>query len=130
MSQFIGKGENKTEYILQRIFPSAEIFPQYPLQGLIHKNDFDWLDPEVKKHKFDFFVKIHRKRNFVVEVNYKHKEKAAAKYRKIFGPELKKVNIGFVNINDWDCMTLFKPKMHFQDFIDVCNALITSEIKY
>jgi hypothetical protein len=129
MSQYIGKGEDEVADMLAIIFGAVNVFTQWPIEKLIHKNDFDWLDPVYKKHKFDFYVKRPGRNDFVVEVNYKHGERAAEKYSDIFEPELKKVNIDFVNINDWDCKTLFKLRRSFQDWVDFFNAFVSAEIK-
>ncbi len=129
MSQFIGKGENKVVDMLAVIFGAVNVFAQYPLKGLIPSSVFEWLDPVYQKHKFDFYVIRPGKRNFVVEVNYKHGDITDSKYNKIFEPTLKKENIDFVNVHDNECKTIFKPKESWNDWIDLMNALILSKIK-
>jgi hypothetical protein len=136
MSQFIGRGEVKTEFILGFFFGVENVVAQVPISRLVSPALWEWYDPELQKHKFDFYVLRKSKveeipdRNFAVEVNFEHGEKITAKYRKILVPDLKENNIEFLNINDWDCLSLFKKKpLTWQDYIDVLEALKVSEIK-
>ena len=70
----------------------------------------------------------------VIEVNYGHKEKAAIKWSKIFGPALKKTHKTAVTIDDYDCTHLFQKgpnghKMTWDDYIDVINQLKKCGVK-
>jgi len=134
--QYIGRGEEIVKEILQRIFPSCVIYSQQPIKKLINKSDFDILDSEVQKHKFDFAVDWPQQmRTLIVEVNYKHKEKAAKKWNDIFVPLLKKYFYIPVSIDDYDCENLFKlnskneHKLSLDDFIDVINQLKKAGVK-
>jgi len=72
----------------------------------------------------------------VVEVNYKHGEKAAEKWRNIFDPMLKRHGHETLLVHDYECDYLFKPQDYtkhissWDDVIDVCNALKTQKIKF
>ena len=108
-NKFIGRAEPEVFKILQEIFPNTLIVPQFPLRKLIPYSWYNELDDEIKKHKFDFIV--YTKKLLVIEVNFKHGEKAAKKWRQIFAPmikELKNPGAIAVTINDYECLTLFK----------------------
>lgn len=130
MSQFIGRAEPQVLKILQEIFPDILIIPQYPIRKLIPYSWYNGLNDETKKHKFDFIVCA--KDWLVVEVNYKHGEKAAKKWSNIFAPmirELKNPSAIPVTIDDYNCRTLFKhtkestKKLRESDYQDVIDAL-------
>jgi len=129
-NKFIGRAEPEVFKILKKVFPNTLIIPQFPLRKLIPYSWYNELDEEVQKHKFDFIV--YTKDLLVIEVNYKHGEKAAKKWRQIFAPMIKKLkNPGAipVTINDYECLTLFKhtktnhTKLRKSDYTDVINAL-------
>ena len=127
-NQFIGRGESVVGFVLQRIFLSGTIYSQKPIKKLIKKIDFNQLDSEFQKHKFDFYV-IGPNGSLVIEVNYKHGEKAAKKWNNVFVPLLQKNGHKIVTIDDYDCENIFKfdsdkqHKISWKDFIDVINAL-------
>jgi len=90
------------KHILFRIIPCVGVEMQVPILKLMP--GLQGYDQEILNHKFDVVVRrfeIHR--DIVVEVNYKHKEKAAMKYRLIFAPLLKSNGYDFVTIDDYDC---------------------------
>lgn len=127
---FIGRAEPEVEHILKKLF-DTRIVSQLPLKSLIPKSVFDSLDEEIQKHKFDLYL---YDQHMVVEVNYKHKEKAARKWRTIFEPLLRKYNIKTLTIHDYECESLFEPAdyskhvLSWDDIIDVINALKTQNI--
>jgi len=128
MTKFVGRGEGTVGHILQHVFQTKPI-PQCPIENLIPFGVWSWLDPEVRKHKFDFYI-LNKK--IAVEVNYKHKEKAAKKYRQVFEPILKDHGIKLVQIHDYECPHLFKDKEHpidVQDWQEVIQSLRTAGIK-
>lgn len=127
---YIGRAEPEVFKILSEIYPNTLIIPQYPLQKLIPASWYNGLSEETKKHKFDFVVCT--KNWLVVEVNFKHKEKAAKKWRQIFAPmicELYNPIAIPVPIKDYECLTLFKhtktnhKPLIKQDYQDVITAL-------
>lgn len=127
-SNYIGRGEPEVEKVLQALFPDARIFSQVPIESLIKDKEFAELSDEVKKHKFDFAV--HTPTNtIVVEVNYKHGEKAAKKWQHIFVDLL--VDNGHlpVTIEDYNCEYLFTKskrlthKKPWGPYIDVIREL-------
>lgn len=134
---FIGRAEPEVELILSRLLDAKLIKTQVPLRSLINDSEYFTLNEEVQKHKFDMIIYRHsRDPIIVVEVNYKHKEKAAKKWRTIFEPMLKKYGHETLTINDYECDHLFKPQdyskhqLTWDDTIDVCNALKLSNISF
>lgn len=127
MSDFIGRGENETKKILQALFPKATISAQVPIEKLINPIDFEQLDEEFQKHKCDL-VLYNGPNIIVIEVNYKHKEKAAKKWT-IFEKLLKKAERIPITINDYNCEYLFsdsarlKKKMPWGSHYDIIREL-------
>lgn len=125
---FIGRGEEEVKNVLQALFPKAKIEAQVPIEKLISSNDYRFLDQEIKNHKFDLVVYLGRS-TLVVEVNYKHKEKAAKKWSNIFVRNL--INSGKIpiTIDDYNCDYLFSDSKRLKNnkkwgvFIDVINEL-------
>lgn len=131
MSQFIGRGEKKTKKIMEKLFPGSVIIPQYKFTLIITTAEFEFYDQEKLNHKFDFYVKPTGQWPFIIEVNYKHKEKAAINWDKIFCPVLRDHGITPVTIRDWDSLSLFngKEKITYLDYWDVLNALKIAGVK-
>jgi len=131
---FTGRAERETEIILNQLLHPTTIKPQVPLSALISSEEFNLYDEEIQKHKFDLVVDMSNY-SIIVEVNYKHKEKAAKKWRTIFEPLLEKNNYKTLVINDYDCDTLFKPqdytkhRITWDDFVDIINALKLTNIQ-
>lgn len=127
---YIGRAEPEVFQILSEIYPDTLIIPQHPIQKLIPYSWYNGLSQENKQHKFDFVV--FTKTLLVVEVNFKHKEKAAIKWRRIFAPmieELTNPKAIPVPIKDYESLTLFKhtktnhKPLIKQDYQDVLMAL-------
>lgn len=133
---FIGRAEPEVKFILNRLLAPKIILEQVLLYYLIPKSEYEILDKEIKQHKFDLVVHKQDGKKIVVEVNYKHKEKAAKKWRIIFEPMLQKYGHETLTIKDYECESLFKPldyskhKLSWDDTIDVCNALKLSNISF
>ncbi len=140
MTQVIGRGEDLFGKIISRLYTKSYIIPQWPLEKAISIPEFKALDPEIQKHKFDFAVTLQREYpikdgsvtetfDIIVEINYKHGEKAARKWNNVFVPLIKKQYCFPVAINDYDCRNLFKldsnkqHKLTWDDFRDVIDAL-------
>jgi len=136
MTDFIGRAEPQTKLILSRLLSPDIIKIQVPLYTLIPILEFNLLDPEVQKHKFDMVLYKKNTPHLIVEVNFKHGEKAAKKWRTIFKPLLEKYHHQTLTIDDYECSSLFKPQdytthiLSWDDIQDVCNALKTQHIKY
>lgn len=134
MSNFVGRAEHEVKFILNRILNPKIILEQVPLYYLIPKAEYQILDKEIKQHKFDLAVHKHNGKKIIVEVNYKHGEKAARKWSEIFVPMLQKQGHETLAIHDYECNYLFKPqdyskhKLTYYDFVDVLNAMITDKI--
>lgn len=134
---FIGRAEPEVEFILTRLLDASLIKTQVPLRSLINDSEYFTLSEEVQKHKFDMIIYRRAKDPIlVVEVNYKHKEKAAKKWRTIFEPMLKRYGHQTLTINDYECDHLFQPqdyskhKLSWRDVVDVCYALELSNISF
>jgi len=71
----------------------------------------------------------------IVEVNFKHGEKAARKWLRIFVPLIKKYGRIPVTIDDHDCRHLFQLDNHRQhrlkwdDFRDIIDSLEKAGVK-
>ena len=135
-SQFIGRAEPEVLKILEQIFPNILILSQWPIRKLIPNSWYNELNEETKKHKFDFVVC--GSKWLVIEVNYKHGEKAAKKWRQIFAPMIKELSNPCaipVTINDYECLSLFKhtktnhTKLRKSDYQDIINALQTAGVR-
>ena len=125
---YIGRAEKEVREILEQIYPNKLILPQFPIQKLIPTAWYNGLNEETKKHKFDFVVCD--RSWLVIEVNYRHGEKAAKKWKNIFVPlirDLKEPTCIPVTIDDYNCRTLFKhtknsdrriQKTDYQDVLD------------
>ena len=132
MSQFIGRGEARSQRIIWKLLSCEEINEQVNITLLIPLSELKCLDPEILQHNFDFVIKRPMgKPAIVVEVNYKHKEKAARKWRQIFAPLLKQSGYEFITIDDYDCRDkgLFylnskkEHKISWDDYRDIIDAL-------
>ena len=124
---FIGRGEIETQKILQALFPNSTIAAQVPIEKLIKLEDFEQLDEEFQKHNCDL-VLYDGPFILVIEVNYKHKEKAAKKWN-IFEKLLTKAERIPITINDYNCEYLFsdsarlKKKMPWGSYYDIIREL-------
>lgn len=133
LSDFIGRGEEDVKRILQGLFPKANVIPQVSISTLISPSDYNRLDQEIKNHKFDLVVYVGFN-TLVVEVNYKHKEKAAKKWRQIFTNLLVDNGKLPVTIDDYNCEYLFSDskkllkKNPWGPTIDVIRELIRQGI--
>ncbi len=128
MDDFIGRGENEVKKIFELLFPRSNISIQVPIELLIKSEDYKQLDQEIKNHKFDLVV-YNGPNVLVVEVNYKHKEKAAKKWSNIFTNLLINSHKTPVTIDDYNCEYLFsdskrlKQKNPWGSYIDVIREL-------
>jgi len=131
-SQYIGRGELIAKKILVKLLKPVNVKPQVPLEALTLAKEFAILDPEIKKHKFDFVFFCTDRKSIVIEINYRHKEKAARKWHNVFIPLLINSGFDYLAINDYDCRKrglfwLSSEKEHaditWDDFRDVIDAL-------
>ena len=139
-SQFVGRGEKLTERIISRLFRNTEIHRQVPISKLIKNEDFIEYGEEFSKHKCDLVIRVvsasGKIENLVIEVNYKHREKAAKKWSNTFAPDILRNNNYPVTIDDYDTRSLFKQnskKQHgpitWTDFRDVIDQLEKAEVE-
>jgi len=133
---FIGRAEPEVELILTELLSPELIRTQVPLYVLIDTDEYESLDKEIKQHKFDMMVYRKNQPELIVEVNYKHGEKAAKKWREIFDPMLKRYGYEILLVHDYECDHLFKPqdytkhKSSQNDVTDVKNALKLCNVSF
>jgi len=131
---FIGRAEEQVSTILYQLLEPEMIRSQALLINFVDVAEYMSLDEEIQQHKFDLVVYRKNKPNVIVEINYKHKEKAAKKWRTIFDPMLKRYGHETLVIHDYECLSLFKPQDYSkhisseQDIRDVINAIQVSKI--
>jgi hypothetical protein len=106
VDEFIGRGEKEVEKILRGLFPTARIIPQFSIAYVIDREEYDKLDQEFKNHNCDL-VMIIGSNTIVIEVNFKHGEKAAQKWSEIFAPLIRKKGNIPMTIEDYNCEYLF-----------------------
>ena len=134
-SEFIGRGEVRVKNILLRLF-DCEIKQQVNIEKIIYKEDYDFLDQEVKNHNFDLVMIPTHGRPVGIEVNYMHGDKIAKKLRQVIVPLIRKRGYEYLEINDWDCEkrglfwhnTKGEHPPTWQDYHDLINALDTCNI--
>ncbi len=132
MSQYIGRGEPTTGLILGSLFGHSNVISQFIIFELMRPGDTNFYDDEIKKHKFDFKVNRLNKADLIVEVNYKHGPKADKKWNDIFIPLIHQADMIPVVVEDNNCKSLFKDKLHpitLGDWLDVLNALKTAGVE-
>jgi len=131
-SKYIGRGEWITKKVLLRMINCIGIQEQVNIKHIILPEEYELLDPEVQQHNFDLVLKRNGGKDIVIEVNYKHKEKAAQKARLIFEPLVNQAGFEYVTIDNWDCRPrglfwLNTQKKHliitWEDFRDVMDSL-------
>ncbi len=129
--QYIGRGEKLCLKILNNPWGISGVRTQINITKLIPPDECAILDEEILKHNFDFLAIRKNLKHIVIEVNYKHKEKAARKARQIFEPLLKRFEYDYMTIDDWDCDSIFKPhsKPTYKDVIDMTNQFKKAGIK-
>jgi len=135
MADFVGRGEKVVLTVLQRLFLSSEAWTQFPIVDLVSKENAEQYGEEFSQHKCDIVIKVKNSKDSIetlaVEVNYKHKEKAAKKWSNTFAPDLLNNNKIPVTVDDYDCRKkgvfhLNSKKEHvlsWNDFRDVIDQL-------
>ena len=139
MIDIIGCGEKLTELIISRLYKDVEIRRQVPICDLIKKEDFVGYGKEFSKHKCDLAMMVKAfdgtVQNLAIEVNYKHHEKAAQKWRRVFSPDITLAGSIPVTIDDYDCRSLFKKDSEnnhavtWNDFRDIVNQLEKARVR-
>ena len=111
-SPFIGRGEKLVERIISILFEHSEVLRQVSISKLVNYEDFREYGKEFSKHKCDLVVEIVDSTGtvkiLVIEVNYRHGEKAAKKWRQTFAPDIKRAGNIPITIDAYDCRSLFK----------------------
>ena len=129
--QFIGRGEKLVKKILDNPWGITGVNTQVNITKLIPADALKDCDQEILNHNFDLLAIRRNLRHIVIEVNYKHGEKAAQKWRTIFVPLLKQFQYDYMTIDDYDCLNIFKEhnKPTYDDIIDMVNAFKKAKIK-
>ena len=136
-NKFVGRGEVLAKKIIMKLIDCVGIQQQVNIKNIVSKEEYDFFDEEIQNHNHDLVLRRVHGKDIVIEVNYKHKEKAARKYRQIFIPAIKDAGYLYLEINDWDCdphglFYLNSNNVHVDswlDYADVINALMTCKIK-
>lgn len=121
-----GRGEERVEYILGKIFGVDRIMTQVPISSVISPEDYDDLGKEHNKHKFD--LALLGEPTCIIEVNYKHGTIAHKKWQVYKTLIEKNPHFKTITIDDNECESLFKlddnGRHHdtWQDWIDVIRA--------
>jgi hypothetical protein len=126
----IGRGERRAIKILKKKYPKIEI--QVPITKLIPKEMLADLGEEYLKHRFDI-VAHEEQTKLVFEVNYKHGVIAEKKWNNVYAPLLKKAKMIPLEINDYECRTLFRDdgdSLVAKDYVDMYNAITSSVQKW
>ena len=123
--QFIGRGEKLVKRILENPWNIEEVKAQVNITKLIPSSGLEYYDQEILNHNFDFVAIRKNLKSLVIEVNYKHREKAAKKWQTIFVPLLEQFGYYPVIIDDYDCDSLFSDHsmVNYRDIKDVANQL-------
>ena len=146
MADFIGRGEELAKWIVGRLFQFVMTSSQVPICTLLKKEDAEIYGEEFSNHKVDIVSSVlthdEKRQQLAIEVNYRHKEKAAKKWNHNFEPDLKKAGVIPVTINDYDCRSdipgqkgLFTKdsngnhKLTWNDFRDVIDQLEKAGVK-
>jgi len=121
--QFIGRGEKLVKRILENPWNIEEVKSQVNITKLIPASALEYYDQEILNHNFDFVAIRKNLKHLVIEVNYKHREKAAKKWKTIFVPLLEESGYVPVTIDDYDCDSLFSDHtmLNYRDIKDVAN---------
>lgn len=132
MTDFIGRGEERTVEILKYLFPKHNIYQQYPIKDLLDVENYQKLGTEYNKHKHDIVLEFNWQW-IVIEVNYNHGSVAEAKWL-VYKSYLENAGHTCVTIDDNECESLFQlkdgeHKDTWQDWIDVINALDNAGVK-
>lgn len=140
--KFVGRGEELTDEIIQRLYRQVSTYSQYPIRKILTNEEREQMDDTYSKHNFDFVFLITRNKEgfekhekLCVEVNYKHGDIPSRKWHNIFKPYLEAHGYKGVTIDHWDCRSLFEldsRKEHelcWDDFRDVIDALEKAGVK-
>ena len=129
--QFIGRGEKLVKKILDNPWGITGVNAQVNITKLIPASALKDYDQEILNHNFDFLALRRNLKHIVIEVNYKHGDKAAKKWTNIFVPLLKQFDYDIMTVDDYECVNLFKEhnKPTYLDIIDMVMAFKKAKIK-
>ncbi|MCV0398517.1 MAG: hypothetical protein K5785_00825 [Nitrosarchaeum sp.] len=114
MTDFVGRSEDLVQDIICRLYRYTESWTQVPIVDIINKEDSEIYGEEFSKHKCDIVLNVANVddgksfQSLVVEVNYKHKDKAGRKWNNNFGPDIVKSGKIPVRIDDFNCRSSIK----------------------
>jgi len=129
--QFIGRGEKLIKKILINPWGITGVNSQVNITKLIPASALKDYDQEILNHNFDFLALRKNLKHIVIEVNYKHGDKAAKKWSNIFVPLLKQFDYDVMTVDDYDSVNIFKEhnKPTYLDIIDMVMAFKKAKIK-
>ena len=121
---FIGVGETTAIEILQDIYKTAKIVPQYPVVNLINDDYKDSLADSYHKHKLDIVVFREMQHPIVVRVQDKHHEGVLTSARDTVMKQILEWNDCIVvDLNWYDCHFLWQEEKNDDSISEVIIAL-------
>ena len=121
---FIGVGETTALDILQDIYKTAKIMPQYPFVKLINDDYKDSLGDSYLKHKLDIVVFKPSEKTIVVRVQDKHHEGVLTSARDIVMKQILEWNDCIVvDLNWYECHFLWKEEKNDDSISEVIISL-------
>ena len=121
---FIGVGETTAIEILQDIYKTAKIIPQYPFVKLINDDYKDSLGDSYLKHKLDIVVFRDKDKPIVVRVQDKHHEGVLTSARDIVMKQILEWNdCVVVDLNWYECYFLWKEEKNDDSISEVIISL-------
>ena len=121
---FIGVGETTAIEILQDIYKTAKITPQYPFINLINDDYKDSLAESYHKHKLDIVIFRLKEKPIVVRVQDKHHEGVLTSARDTVMKQILEWNdCVVVDLNWYDCDYLWKEEKNDYSINEVTTAL-------
>lgn len=128
---FIGVGETTAVEILQDIYKTANIIPQYPFINLINDDYKDSLADSYHKHKLDIVVFRETQHPIVVRVQDKHHEGILTSARDTVMKQILEWNDCIVvDLNWYDCYYLWQEEKNENSISEVIIALENAGLKF
>ena len=128
---FIGVGETTAVEILQDIYKTANIIPQYPFINLINDDYKDSLADSYHKHKLDIVVFRETQHPIVVRVQDKHHEGILTSARDtVMKQILEWKDCIVVDLNWYDCYYLWQVEKNENSISEVIIALENAGLKF
>lgn len=128
MNSYIGRGEVRVKLIIELLL-GVHVYQQVHIKEVVTEVEFFNMSESYQKRKFDLQF-LSQSKHYMLEVNYKHKTKAAIKWE-VLKPFLIANNFTPITIEDENCPYLFKEPHTTQwiDYIEVIQELSRQEVR-